>query len=151
MIFSPKSKKKRRLKLLHSLPQNRTVGKSTNTYSVKMKQAILKSSRHTDKTFCCLIHTSLVCNHGNIQQLLRFSTLSWNYCCCVRSFFLSVSLSPTFSRISGERERKKQKRCKKDGEDRVRTIQYLLLFYWKQMEFQRKGNRKKDRKAPQMN
>lgn len=42
-------------------------------------------------------------------------------------FFLSVSFSRTFSRISGERER-----FEKDRVDRARTIQYLLLPYWQQ-------------------
>lgn len=67
--------------------------------------------------------------HGNSQEQQRLTTMSLNFCYSPSSFtFLSLFLSLPLSQGSLQ----KKKRFEKDGVNRARTIQYLLLPYWQQ-------------------
>lgn len=53
------------------------------------------------------IHTGWVCIHGNFQEPLRFTTMSWNYLYCLMSFCLFLSLPLSQGSLEKENDLRK--------------------------------------------
>lgn len=59
------------------------------------------------KHFFPLIRTGWVCIHGNFQEPLRFTTMSWNYLYCLISFCLFLSLPLSQGSLEKEKDLRK--------------------------------------------